>query len=316
MSLTSLLVANVLSLSNLAHFLDRLITDGKYETVLLIYDEASVEDTNFVPGLANLAAGKYSTVIVDMDRGKIPWMEMKPYHLQFGVLEIVMVNCDRNDVCLNTWLLQAGHIHNRHNIILLIPMQSEDRKSLIWKWFNYVAYYICHVNISVVFYEKEMSLPKDDTSRKSIEIFVLDYQPFRVIGIDVKNIFNQNRFNNDRSNLNDKIFGSITWKPAVFLKTFTADRESVINRTLQSGNSTLINMGRAELYLMNFIARNLRAKNIATRQLLGADMARGIDETFVCNTSNEKYYPELYNIFIGAFRPIKRFVSIVSLELA
>lgn len=159
MSLTGLLVANLFSMSNLTHFLDRLITDGQYETVLLVYDEASIEDTNFVPELANLAFGKYSMVIVDSDRGKIPWMEMKPY--QFRVLEIVLVNCDRNGVCLNTWLLQAGHIHNRHNIILLIPKQSEGRKSLIWKWFNYVAYYICHVNISVIFYEKGISTEKN-----------------------------------------------------------------------------------------------------------------------------------------------------------
>lgn len=302
MNVTSILVTNLLSLTNLIHFLDLLITDGNYQTVLLVYDEASVEDTNVISELFNSAHDNYSVVIVNRARTEIQWMKMSPYNLQFGVLEIVLLNCDENVECIRTWLLRAGRLHNRHNMILLIPVQAEEKKREIWDQFDTVYTQIRHVNISVIFYEIETPVAKTNTSKILFEVFVLDYEPFRAVRINVENWVSQRNKLKNQSNWNDKIFETISWKPTITTQMYVAYSEDLIDRDSQLGNSRAVNLGNAELYLLNFIARILRVQNIVIEQHLGTSYPRHMSRIFGCLPSNEKYYAELYNTILGRGR--------------
>lgn len=298
MNLTSILVANLLSLSNLIHFLGRLATDGNYGTVLLVYDGASVEHTNIISELTDSAHENYSVVIVNRARTKMQWMKMRPYNLQFGVLEIVLLNCDENVKCLWTWSRPAGRPHNRHNMILLSSVQTEDLKREIWNRFDADLSGFRHVNVSVIFYKIETSVAKTNTSAISFEVFRLDYEPFRANEINVENWVSERTTLKNQSNWNDKIFGTVSWKPTITTQTYLAYSEDSIDRVFQLENPEVINLGNAELYLLNFITRILRVKNIVIEQHIGTSYPRHTARNFGCLTSNEKYYAELYNTIL------------------
>lgn len=299
MNLTSLLITNFLSVSNLTHFLDRLINDGNHKTVLLVYDEASVRDTNFLPELADLAFQKYSVVIVNRDQEE-SWMAMKPYNLQFGLLEVILMDYSESGRKGVEMVLDSSTYHNRHSMILLIPMQDDDRRTDIWKCFNASLTIIRYINMTVVFYQAEMSTTTTKTLEKSIKVFVLDYEPFRAVEIEVENQ------SSIQSNLNEKIFGSILNRPNLITRTTVSAYTT--NQTVPSENSASVNWGNAELYLSNFISRNLRAKNVVIQQLLTTQIAKGRLRDFACNASNEKYYAELYNTPLGPLQYIRGFV--------
>lgn len=85
MNLTSLFLTNLLSVSHFTPFFDHLITDGKYKSVLLVYNRASVSEADFVPELVSSAFGKYAVVIVNTEQAKTEYLRIKPYNQQFGV---------------------------------------------------------------------------------------------------------------------------------------------------------------------------------------------------------------------------------------
>lgn len=177
MNLASLLVANLISLSNLTHFLDRLITDGNYQTVLLIYDDASVRDTNFIPELADLAFGKYAMVIMNSDHTNQSYAEYNyAYDLklfeqqQTGIIQIIMA--DYGNRAVEKSLRRNSFLHSLQDVVCLIPVQPDDEKKKIWKLFNRREVSLRYRNCSIIFYQPEQS-------GEPFEIFALNYQAER-----------------------------------------------------------------------------------------------------------------------------------------
>lgn len=189
-------------------------------------------------------------------------------------------------------------------MILLIPMQDDDREMEIWNYINSRSTIVRFFNLTVVFYRAEKSMPEASTWEKSIEAFVLDFDPFRVIEIDVENDAYQNH-SDVQINLHDQIFGSISIKQNLVIWTNAAVSESVLDRTVQLENSASINLGNAEIYLKNFIVRNLRAQGVEFVYLVEAEMSLGFFKYFDFNASSEQYYAELDNTLYGTDRYIE-----------
>lgn len=134
--------------------------------------------------------------------------------------------------------------------------------------------------------------------RKSIEIFAVNFGT-GICGrsvVDVENSDYNGQLNG--SNLHNDIFGSIIEKPNLVITTVTTLNESVL-KTTHSEDKTLINMANAELYFSNFIARNLRAKDIVIEQSIEYQRMKGAENrklSYKYSTSNEKNYAEIYNV--------------------
>lgn len=313
-------------MSNMAVFLDRVVTDGNYKTVLLKYDPLSIRDYDFVPQLSELAFGKYAlfTRKEKYFNAVVDRYGTKTFQWHSNVLKIIMMEFTNIG-----WLLPAvltrDHLYfnaKPANNILLISIQSHDQRQAFWR---FIAKY--HVfasdlstpdtpflNVSVIFYQTERSVKKaktsNKTSNKTMEIFVLNYKEAGVpdpLEIDVGDSVSQ--LGND--NLNDKIFGSIIKKFTLLFRTAASDYNS-ITRTSLRGNDTLINLGSAEYYISNFIVSNLHYEGIKFKQILnyvrnGLNTIDRRTERFECMASNETIYGELYN---GIFREINLFVFI------
>lgn len=266
MNLTSFFVANLLPLANLMHFLSRVISDGEYKVILLVSDDSFDAKTNIVPELIHLAHEKYSMVFLNEDRAA--------YSLAS--------------------ILETSLYHR--NSIFLLPMSIDEDKAEIWEWFLYYSDSIRNVNTTVIFYENEISVTEAIPWRRTVEMFGFEHNPFRVVGIDVGNsAYEENQITHSQSDPNSAVVEFISAKIYLIIYTATAVSESVINRTMRVGNSTLINPGDSELYLSNFIARNLNANNVSIEQVL-VILANGLErEAFECSVSNEKNYAEIYN---------------------
>lgn len=140
--------------------------------------------------------------------------------------------------------------------------------------------------------------------RKSIKIYAHNYKTENNVNfpeldnseIDVETI--DWRTMDFERNLHDEIFGWFSEKPILNIKTtLTVDKVKKF-MNVHEGNTALINLGRAEYYLSNFIARNLRLKDVIIQQTLqyqtlGRNM-RG-SNLFYCNASDKKIYTELSN---------------------
>lgn len=322
MNLASLLIANLISLSNLTHFLDRLITDGNYKTVLLIYDDASVRDTNFIPELVDLAFGKYAMVIMNSERTNESYVEYNcVYDLgaieqqRSGIIQIIMVHYGKRAV--EKSLRRNNFLNNLQDVVYLIPVQPDDEKDKIWNLFNIREVSIRYRNCSVIFYQTEQS-------GEPIEIFALNYQAEKFtrngdsLGtsqIDMENSVVKIEVGqaNDERNLHDDIFGSIIKKPILLIKTVSTANKSVVKTSAQQGTATLVNLGNADYYLSNFIARNLRARDVSIHQALAYQRVSykfTWPQVFNCCASNEKNYAELYNFRPEVYHSIQRFVPL------
>lgn len=80
-------------MSNLAHLFNRIVTDGKYESVLFIDDDSRLKHTDFFPLLGNLSFGKYTMYKINSYYWKtvpkfgITWI---PFRKQHGILQVIM----------------------------------------------------------------------------------------------------------------------------------------------------------------------------------------------------------------------------------
>lgn len=297
----NLIPANSIS-SNLPLFLDRLITDGNYKTVLFIYDDtdAIIKDTNFLPQLSDLSFGKYAMCVMREDYsnfGSKAWRIFSPYREHSGLLQILTLNYSEGQMSRLPQLLNRyNEQQNKQNVVLLIPMPPDNQRNDIWHHFEKRSSAAARrINLSVIFYRKEMSMMMAKTPRKSIEIFALNYgEEFRGRSkVDVKNSVCNVQLN--ESNFHDNIFESITKKMNLVIETTTAAFEPI---TVQRGNVSLINLMNADHYLSNFIASNLRAKHVLIQQRLRQEEVRNYfvqSQSYEYIVSKEKLYAELYN---------------------
>lgn len=304
MSLANFLIANLIVVSNLTFFFNRLITDGNYKTVLLNYDDVNcdLKDTNFDSELAGLASENYAMYIMKSNYSQVIAWEVTPIKIRFGVLEILTLNYDNDGKKRMRQLLQRND-NSRYtaaSIVLLIPMQSDERKKEFWQCFSAATRYFPYINASVVFYQTERSVKMANTSRELIEIFALNHYDRllrRTQNVDVKNsIFDVGEL--IEGNLNEKIFGSISKKPNLVINTFV----SAAAPPKRGSDLQLVNIGDANQYHSNFITQNLRNKDAVIRQTLQYGTTELINGKYTikgslyqCNISNEKIYAELHN---------------------
>lgn len=309
MILYHLFIANVISMSNLTLFLDRLITHGKYNSIHLVYDDASIKDTDFVPQLVDLSQGKYAMFITKKEYSFFFTKPvMTPYRSRSDLLQVLMLNYDEGGKTRLVDILKGQNLfYSTQNVVLLMPMQSNERKREVWNCFNErtITRNTQFTNISVVFYQTETSMKVANASRKSIEIFVLNYKASQNVEpkeIDVEN--SSCAWNNqvNECNLHDKIFGEISKKISLSIHLKSTTIKSVTKEPILYGNNALVNFGVARNYLRNFFVRNLRLEDVEFQNIClyiyidkFGDKYYQYTKHFLCDTSNEKIYGELYN---------------------
>lgn len=292
MNLTKFFVANLISIANLTLFLDRLITDGKYKSVSVFSDDESVQ---IFPELADRVFGKHTMVIQEYCNRLPP--EFAPIHHSFGSLQLMLIsnNAHVDDLNNTVWIFahRSFLFNPKENLLVLIPMQSDERKKKIW---NLLVPNYRHFNCSVVFYQTERSMQMANTSRKPIQIYIMNSM-YEQIDRNVKEIDVDNIGVNDSRNLNDRIFGTILKKRILIIPTKTAHNGSSIKSVEGRGNRTLVNLGSADYYLSNFIARNLRTTNVYIEQTIEFKEYNIFKraKVFFCDAANETIYAELYN---------------------
>lgn len=316
-------------MSNLTIFVDRLITDGKYKTICLVYDEAFIKDTDFVSQLVDLSQGKYAMFIMKHEYPKVLAPVMKKHRRESGILQVLMLNYGEDGKKRLRNLMSSQNIlYNTQNVVLLITMQSNERREEIWDFFNGLpatqTSHIPYINISVVFYQTQtqMSMKMANASRKSMEIFVLNYKTQEIVEPQEIDVENCDGFRNDQvneCNLHEKIFGQISRKTLLAVHSLTTSMKTATTESILHGNNTLVNFGQARFYLTNFLVRNLRFKDFVFQNIFRHSyikLARGryyeYSESYMCHTSNEKTYAELYNVvtLLPRRAAFKRFVTV------
>lgn len=312
MNLTSSLVANLLTISNLTLFLDFLITDGKYKTVLLDLDDAYLNDYDFVEQMANLAGGKYA--IVSRKLGYDPIYEPLPFPSFSDSLRIVKFSFSEVSERERDIVVAGNMINVRaQNIVLLIP---DDRKRGFWSAVNEHMGEIPYRNVSVVFYGPEQ------TEFQPIEVYALNYkfkkaEDNRVKGFEVDEDNSLYNGSLNETDLNERLFGMIWRKSNFVIMTDAPVDEFWTKATMYGRNETKVNLGSSEYFLSNFIAKNLRFKDIFIKQLIAPNQiifengSFGIaGDVYYVKVSDENVYTELYNKMLTIHDVNHRFVLI------
>lgn len=302
-------------MSNLSHLLHRIITDGKYKSVLFIHANSPIMDNDFFAQLADLSSGEYAmfnmnATYADFAEGiPEPELEWRPPRQRYGILQVIFLNYDDLDThgmqsfnCVELEILIRKMIayYKTQNVVLVNPMYPIDRVDF-WKCFDHMQGFLAFTNCSVIFYQNQP--PKMvNSNRKALELFVVN--PGEHVEIDVENCVGH------ECNLNEKIFGSFHRASNLTITTASGIEKSVTQTPLRRGSDTFINLGNADYYLSNFIARNLRVEDVSVQQLMHYNeigissspekrRIRNFDKILDCNTSNEKNYAELYNVPAG-----------------
>lgn len=266
MDSTNLFVVNVISVSTLTIFIDRLITDGNYKTVRLVYDMGSVRDNNLIRDLSN--NDKYNTFIVNSN--SLTSIEPKSTE-SFGILQIILLDWDeRWQKTMKHRSFATNYVEQFKtlNVVMFIRKPSDLQRELIWPNLAWLAMFY---NVSVVFYDTVDSMDGHAPTNMSLEVFVLNFDTSKAVlpaRIDVEQCFNL-----VECNLYEKIFESIPRKTRLFVP-IDVDR-SPRNRKLMKNaklNATSIDFGSSAAYLTNFVVRNLRTKNVFIQQTLTCEL--------------------------------------------
>lgn len=181
--------------------------------------------------------------------------EVQQLHTRSDILQVFMLSYGEDGKKRLGHLLKSERFpQNTQNVILLMPMQpSEERKGEVWNCLSRIEYNVPDINISVVFYQTEMSTNMANASTKLLEVFVLNYMAngtLCVQEIDVENSADD-QVSDCESNLNEKIFGQISKASYLITTLPTSVNESVTKIPFQRGNETLINLGSSSIYLLN-----------------------------------------------------------------
>lgn len=319
MNSTSLLLAKLLSVSNLTFFLDRLIFDGKYKTVELTFDDAYINRIDFVGEMINTAGGKYTMMIKNLNlnrlsephaRNKIPQQQSNRKNLD--LLQIFKLNYGAgvgDGTPFVHYLRKNLQYFSFQNIVLLIPMQSDEKKRQFWDHIMELNVFLGYRNAIVVFYKNEESISMVNALKKPFEIYAINYKVKRMtkigialIGIDVENSLYRGEL--DEANFHEHIFGMVSKKPDLVINTDTGSDKSLMKTSVRRGNKTLINLGSADYYLSNFISLNLHFKDITFIQGYRYKQTTFKNGEFVtirgysdceCTSFNEEAYAEFYN---------------------
>lgn len=335
MNLSGISVADLFFISNLTFFLDRLITDGRYQTVQLIYDDAYLNDNDFVAQLATRAVDKYAMLVEKCMWRRDPLKELKRNNNfmkgRIDSIRIMKLNYgEQNSEYFEEFLGAIPYLMDSvyQNLVLLIPAQSNNRKLQFWKQLK--EYKLIPLNISVVFYQTEESSAMARATREPIEIYAVNYKVersdfalnfqhtlddedmnhlnetnpefFLESVVDEENSLYRGQLN--ETNMHEAVFGMISKKIVLSISTVSDILKSV-PKTAQMNGNPLVDFGSSDCYLSNFIARNLKFKDAEIhltfhthQRLLEKRTGRRIrhnENIIPYGVSSERIYAELYN---------------------
>lgn len=291
------LTANLMAISSLTFFLDRLIIDGKYKTVQLTFDDAYVSGHDLVIEIAKLAIGKYAMAIQRANYNPLMG-PAKTEPQRSDSLSMIKTNyVEGGEVWFFDSLAQAARPENSgQNLVLLLPMLSEDRKTDLW---HRIGFYLNNTRTIVVFYETsvEMRVPVETcvyalNYKKSNGLFKLDVEKFLFHG------------HPNETDLHEKMFKTSLESFSLRITTNTVGIQSVTKRSSHEGSKQVINLGDADCYLSNFIARNSHFENFSIEQNIRYEYFTVENEMIQSkshkysnthDSSIKRSYSELYN---------------------
>lgn len=133
MNSTNLFVANVISISTLTLFLDRMITGGDYKTFGLVYDMESARDNNLIQRLTNDT--KYNANIVNINRLSIE----ERCRLPSSILHIVLIAWNKRNKQSIARCLFFLPRYDTMNVIMVIQKPSGGQREFV-SWLNLVEF--------------------------------------------------------------------------------------------------------------------------------------------------------------------------------
>lgn len=118
---------DLMSLTNLTLFVNRLIHDGPYQSATLVYDYESIRDTNFIQKLLESPNRQYAIATVCVNKSEDPFSlwKKRSYRYHLNAMYIVLVN----DALPHYYLIQntisRHNVMYRPHIVFLLPMQFD-----------------------------------------------------------------------------------------------------------------------------------------------------------------------------------------------
>lgn len=252
MNLTNVFL-EMISLTNLAIFVNRLIVDGNYETALFLYDDASIRDTHFIQELNDLSNDNY-TIMTFRSEDCVNWTSYDTDELFWRVprsLQIFMINYDHdwNDRLLD---LETPFTRPGRNYVFLLPMQHQQQKEDILLSFDF---YSTFRNSCIAFYETPRTA-QNVVSDKSIDVFVnMDCYTVNCSIFDADNRADISAQLNQIGNLNEFVFSKFIFETFLHLNQWDS--------TLTAMDHKNIMLDDSDLLMANYIARNM--KNLTTQ---------------------------------------------------
>lgn len=306
MNLSNLFVTNLLA--NLTIFLNRLIIDGNYKTVLLTYDDANINNIDFIGQMVSRAGGKYAMLTKKSTEEVKFNPNIRTSFRSAALLLIAMLKIVDFDDCRMYFYRINFAGFDRYNLVLLVPMPSDDQQEkLLWRCMRIGP--DRYINTSVVLYQTKVI-----SSRKQIKIYALNYKLDKIdeygdvrLSVDVEKSFYKGQLN--ESNLHGEIFGSIIKKPNLIITT-----ETFIEKFSKKAFSQHGNFGSAAVYLSNFFTQNLHFKDVIVHQEFRFEQTTFENGIFLDKvthhhtSSNRGIYGELYNELLGERRNVYRFL--------
>lgn len=162
MNLANLFV-ELISFSNLAIFVNCLITDGNYQTAFLLYDDASIKNVHFISELTEISNQNYAITMMRFE-GMEQDFNMEPFEEFKNTIQIVLVNSEQLS---GNQLTQHFYRKSRVSVILL-PKQDDIQKRGMLKTVPYIWF---GESCAVIFYQLPVS-PTSTAFSKSIEVYV------------------------------------------------------------------------------------------------------------------------------------------------
>lgn len=253
------LVVELISLTNLTYFLDRVFDEGQYKAAIFLYDNISTRDNNFISEIATVSFGKCSIVTVDI----IPPNEggsLSPFFNHFDYIEIVMMDSRDWDALIRS--LSLKYIYDcTLDMVFVLQMYPGQNLTMMVKQFESELYsQLALVNCVLVFYR----VPgKGDSSslEKSLEVFTLYSSSAEtsqnISTFDVANhSADVTMTKSDDASLKNTIMGSKN-KRIVILTIPSSYRR------LEDSEFTMVD--DANIYLSNFLSNNIKSVAVASR---------------------------------------------------
>lgn len=269
------LVVELISLTNLTCFLDRLFADGKYKAALFLYDDFSTQDNNLIAEIATVSFGKCSILTLDVSPDIVNQIEIvAPFFQQFNYIEVVMMD-SRNWTTLIETLKYTYIFYFTLDVVFLMQMHPDQNRSMMLKQFENELYEeLALLNCVVVFYR----IPANGTTsaqEQSLEAYPLySSSSFSVppngIAAD----------NDSDAVINEFAIGSKNMR--LVIQTMPS-----FVRPMSDTEFTMVD--DADIFLSNFLSNNI--ENMAT---LSVFMRPDDLEYIEYNPSTQHNYMELY----------------------